>query len=73
MFLIEKGGFGGLDIWFCIIDKDGNYGEALFGSRINTEYNEITPFLIFGLVSYFLGSDRNEKESALTFINQLVI
>ena len=44
----------------------------MLGSRINTEYNEITPFLIFGLVSYFL-LDRNEKESALTFINQLVI
>ena len=25
----RKGGFGGLDIWFCIIDKDGNYGEFI--------------------------------------------
>ena len=24
----RKGGFGGLDIWFCIIDKYGNFGEA---------------------------------------------
>ena len=22
----RKGGFGGLDIWFCIIDKYGNFG-----------------------------------------------
>ena len=62
----RKGGFGGLDIWFCIIDKDGNYGEAInAGSRINTEYNEITPFFNIWTGELFFSSDRNEKESGI--------
>ena len=62
----RKGGFGGLDIWFCIIDTDGNYGEAInAGSRINTEYNEITPFFNIWTGELFFSSDRNEKESGI--------
>ncbi|MAO72097.1 MAG: hypothetical protein CMD02_06290 [Flavobacteriales bacterium] len=62
----RKGGFGGLDIWFCIIDKFGNFGEAInAGARINTEYNEITPFFNIWTGELFFSSDRNEKESGI--------
>tara|TARA_B100001250_G_scaffold156668_1_gene134703 strand:+ start:468 stop:1889 length:1422 start_codon:yes stop_codon:yes gene_type:complete len=41
----REGGFGGLDIWFSIIDSSGNFGMPInAGSKINTKNNEITPF-----------------------------
>ena len=68
----RKGGFGGLDIWFCIIDKFGNYGEAInAGSRINTEYNEITPFYNIWTGELFFSSDRNEKESGIDIFKSI--
>ena len=42
----RKGGFGGLDIWLSIIDKDGNFGIPInAGNKINSLADEITPFL----------------------------
>ena len=39
------GGYGGMDIWFCILDKNGNYGEPInAGDKINSAYDEVTPF-----------------------------
>ena len=39
------GGFGGLDIWLSVIDNDGNFGVPInAGPKINTSYDEITPF-----------------------------
>ena len=41
----RKGGFGGLDIWLSIIDKQGNLGVPInLGKNINSNYDEITPF-----------------------------
>jgi len=41
----RKGGFGGLDIWLSIIDKNGNYGVPInVGEKINSDADEITPF-----------------------------
>ena len=40
----RKDGFGGLDIWFLLIDKDGGLGMPLnAGKNINTPADEITP------------------------------
>ena len=51
----RKGGFGGLDIWICSVDKNGNIGSPInAGPNINSRYNEITPFY-------------NHYESALYF------
>ena len=37
-------GFGGLDIWFCLIDNEGLLGVPLnAGPNINSKYDEITP------------------------------
>ena len=41
----RKGGFGGLDIWLSVIDKQGNLGIPInLGKNINSNYDEITPF-----------------------------
>jgi hypothetical protein len=41
----RKGGFGGMDIWLSIIDKQGNFGVPInAGKMINTPADEITPF-----------------------------
>ena len=41
----RKGGFGGMDIWLSIIDKNGNFGVPInAGLRINSIFDEITPF-----------------------------
>ncbi len=41
----RPGGFGGMDIWLSIIDEKGNFGVPInAGSKINTSFDEITPF-----------------------------
>jgi hypothetical protein len=41
----RKGGYGGLDIWLSMIDKNGNFGIPInAGVYINSEADEITPF-----------------------------
>jgi len=50
----RKGGFGGLDIWYS--DKVGDkWGKAVnIGSKINTAYDEETPFILAdGKTLYF--------------------
>lgn len=62
----RKGGFGGFDIWFCIIDKFGNFEEPInAGERINTKYNEITPFYNVWSGELFFSSDRDEEENRI--------
>jgi hypothetical protein len=51
----RKGGFGGMDIWLSIIDKQGNFGLPInAGKMVNTSADEITPFF-------------NQKENLLYF------
>ena len=41
----RKGGYGGMDIWLSIIDKNGNFGMPInAGPKVNSKYDEITPF-----------------------------
>lgn len=41
----RSGGFGGLDIWISIIDKNGKFGVPInLGPKINSSNDEITPF-----------------------------
>ena len=62
----RKGGFGGFDIWFCVVDKFKNYGEPInAGERINTKYNEITPFYNIWTRELFFSSDKDEEEHGI--------
>lgn len=55
----RPGGFGGMDIWLSILDKNGNYGVPInAGSKINSKQDEITPFYNKGHL-YF---SSNKKE-----------
>ncbi|MDX2002187.1 MAG: OmpA family protein [Chitinophagales bacterium] len=40
----RPGGKGGLDIWYSIIDKKGNYQEPKNAGKINSDRDEATPF-----------------------------
>ena len=57
----RKGGFGGMDIWLSIIDKDGKYGIPInAGDKINSAFDEITPFFnSFEEVLYFSSNRKN--------------
>ncbi len=42
----REGGKGGMDIWKCIINDNGNFGNPInLGDSINTRYNELSPFI----------------------------
>ena len=42
----RAGGFGGKDIYYCKMDQQGKWGEAVnLGSNINTKYDEIGVFM----------------------------
>jgi outer membrane protein OmpA-like peptidoglycan-associated protein/Tol biopolymer transport system component len=43
----RKGGFGGMDIYKCEKNTDGNWGEALnLGAGVNTPFDEDGPFVL---------------------------
>ncbi len=48
------GGYGGTDIYSCIIDEDGNYSTPVnLGYEVNTEGNEMFPFIHKSGVLFF--------------------
>ena len=53
----RPGGYGGKDIWISEIDKNG-FGEPFnAGQIINTEYNEMSPFLHADNLTFYFASD----------------
>jgi outer membrane protein OmpA-like peptidoglycan-associated protein len=54
----REGGFGGLDIWYCVKDQLG-WGEPInAGAMVNTEKDEVFPFEKGGYL-YFGSNGRN--------------
>jgi OmpA-OmpF porin, OOP family len=54
----REGGQGGLDIWKCPLDEEGNPGEAVnMGPVINTADDEITPYYHFTSSTLFYSSN----------------
>jgi len=42
----RSGGVGGVDIWYCLKEKDGTWSAPInCGRKVNTECDEITPFV----------------------------
>ena len=55
----RDGGFGGLDIWFCVIDNFDQLGNPLnAGSMVNSPYNEITPYYNYFDSSLYFSSNQ---------------
>ncbi len=54
----RKGGFGGNDIWYSVRQGDGTWSEAKnLGKMVNTEKDEIAPFIFFNNEILFFASD----------------
>jgi outer membrane protein OmpA-like peptidoglycan-associated protein len=54
----RKGGYGGNDIWFAIRQNDGAWSEARnLGNVVNTDKDEISPFMFFNNEILFFASD----------------
>ena len=57
----RNGGYGGLDVWFSIIDSAGNFSFPInAGPKINTIADEITPFYLpLSNTLYFSSSNKD--------------
>lgn len=54
----RKGGFGGNDIWYSVMLKDGNWAPAKnLGNIVNTAKDEISPFMFFNNEILFFSSN----------------
>ena len=54
----RRGGLGANDIWYAARKADGGWSEAKnMGATINTEKDEISPFLFFNNETLFFASD----------------
>lgn len=59
------GGFGGLDIWYSKLGDDGKWGAPVnMGDKINTQGNEMFPYITFNDLFYF-SSNGHEGLGAL--------
>ncbi|MBE50442.1 MAG: hypothetical protein CMP51_01995 [Flavobacteriales bacterium] len=66
----RKGGMGGFDIWFSIIDEKGNFGAPInAGVRVNSEYDEVTPFYNLFSEKLFYSSNSNGQKSGFDIYN----
>ncbi len=54
----RKGGFGGNDIWYSVMQNDATWSEAKnLGDVVNTSKDEISPFMFFNNEILFFSSD----------------
>jgi len=59
----RNGGFGGLDIWVSIMDDKGSFGMPInAGNKINSPYDEITPFYNNHDGKLYFSSNRNQEK-----------
>lgn len=57
----RAGGQGGLDIWLCVANEEGQWKPAVnLGKAINTPFNEISPFYISQENMLVFASDGHE-------------
>lgn len=57
----RKGGFGGNDIWYSVRQNDGSWSEAKnLGNVLNTDKNEISPFIFFNNEVLFFASEGHQ-------------
>ncbi len=57
----RKGGFGGNDIWYSVMQKDKTWSEAKnLGSVVNSAKDEISPFMFFNNEILFFSSNGHQ-------------
>lgn len=57
----RKGGFGGNDIWYSVMQNDKTWSEAKnLGSVVNSPKDEISPFMFFNNEILFFSSDGHQ-------------
>jgi outer membrane protein OmpA-like peptidoglycan-associated protein len=57
----RRGGYGGNDIWYSLRMPDGSWAEAKnLGSVINTEKDEVSPFIYFNNEILFFASNGHQ-------------
>jgi len=54
----RKGGYGGSDIWYSTVQQDGSWSAPKnMGTKVNTSYNESTPFIHADNETLYFASD----------------
>ncbi len=68
----RRGGYGGSDIWKCILQPDGSWSSPVnLGDRINTSSNEMAPFIHEdGHTLYFSSSGHPGMGGADLFVSR---
>lgn len=62
----RPGGLGGLDIWVCDLDEEGNPSNPRnLGPSINTPYDEVTPFFHHVSSTLFFSSNGHNSTGGL--------
>ncbi|OOG71584.1 OmpA family protein [Algoriphagus sp. A40] len=57
----RRGGFGGNDIWYSVRQNDGTWSDAKnLGDVVNTQKDEISPFMFFNNEILFFASDGHQ-------------
>ncbi len=57
----RRGGFGGNDIWYSVMQNDGSWADAKnLGNIVNTAKDEISPFMFFNNEILFFASDGHQ-------------
>jgi len=57
----RKGGFGGNDIWYSVMQKDKSWSEAKnLGTIVNSPKDEISPFMFFNNEILFFSSNGHQ-------------
>ncbi len=57
----RKGGYGGNDIWYSVMQNDATWSEAKnLGSVVNTPKDEISPFMFFNNEILFFSSNGHQ-------------
>ena len=68
----RSGGFGGLDIWLTILDKDNNFGIPInAGPKINSKSDEITPFYNHNDGKLYFSSNRENSSGGFDVYSSL--
>jgi outer membrane protein OmpA-like peptidoglycan-associated protein len=57
----RPGGEGGMDIWYAVADKEGNFGKPVnAGKKVNSPEDELTPWFVSGEKKLYFSSSHHK-------------